>query len=351
MNKAIGVITINDNNNYGNRLQNYAVQVILNRLGVESYSIENYPYMNSRKKYFLRKIKNIGFNRFYSNNPVRRERFEEFNGNIQYYRRKYSPFLRFSDLDYVLVGSDQVWNPEFGLDEATSLSTVPPQKRIAFSASFGVDDIDEENELLLEIKKFKCVSVREKKGAEVLRNHFGIEAQILIDPTLLLNSEEWNKVAKQPACFPEGKYILTYFLSPMSEKAKRVLQENKGTLKLVELSGKDGTGVNAGPSEFLYLFSHAELVLTDSFHACVFSFIYDKPFVVFDRNWTKQSMNSRINTFLENFSLERKYINSGMNNSIFEHDYSLGYQRLKNERKKSIDFLKKAFEVKQSGED
>lgn len=345
MNKSVGIITLNDNNNYGNRLQNYAVQMILNRLGVESYSIENYPYMNSRKKYFLRKIKNIGFNRFYSDNPVRREKFEEFNGNIQYYKRKYSPYLRFSDLDYVLVGSDQVWNPEFGLDEATNLSTVPPRKRIAFSASFGVDDIDEKSEKLLsELTKFKCVSVREKRGAEIIRNHFGIKAQILIDPTLLLSKDEWNKVAKKPDCFSKEKYILTYFLSPMSEKAKRVLQENQGTLKLVELSGKDGAGINAGPSEFLYLFSHAELILTDSFHACVFSFIYDKPFVVFDRNWTKQSMNSRINTLLENFSLERKYIDSGLNNDIFEHDYSKGYERLKIERKKSVDFLKKAFE-------
>lgn len=345
MKKSVGIITLNDNNNYGNRLQNYAVQVAITRLGIESYTIENYPYMNSKKKYFLRKIKYIGFNRFYSNNPVRRKNFEEFNGNIQYYKRKYSPYLRFSDLDYVLVGSDQVWNPEFGLDEATNLSTVPPRKRIAFSASFGVDDIDEKSEKLLsELTKFKCISVREKKGAEILKNYFGIKAQILIDPTLLLNKDEWNKVAKKPDCFSEEKYILTYFLSPMSEKAKHVLQENQGTLKLVELSGKDGAGINVGPSEFLYLFSHAELILTDSFHACVFSFIYNKPFVVFDRNWTKQSMNSRINTLLENFSLERKYIDSGVKNDIFEHDYSKGYERLEIERKKSIDFLKKAFE-------
>lgn len=336
---------MNDNNNYGNRLQNYAVQVILNRLGFESYSIENYPYINSRKKYFLRKIKYIGFNRFYSSNSARREKFKEFNDNIRYYKRKYNPFLRFHDLDYVLVGSDQVWNPEFGLDEATNLSTVPPRKRIAFSASFGVDYIEKKAERLLsELTKFKCISVREKRGAEILKDHFGIEAQVLIDPTLLLNREEWNIVAKKPDSFFEEKYILTYFLSPMSEKAKQVLQENQGKLKLVELSGKDGSGLNVGPSEFLYLFSHAELILTDSFHACVFSFIYEKPFVVFDRNWTKQSMNSRINTLLENFSLERKYIDSGLKNDIFEHDYSKGYEQLEIERKKAIDFLKKAFE-------
>lgn len=336
---------MNDNNNYGNRLQNYAVQVAINKLGIESYTIENYPYMNSRKKYFLRKIKNIGFNKFYSNNPVRREKFREFNNNILYYKRRYNPYLRFPDLDYVLVGSDQVWNPEFGLDEATNLSTVPPRKRIAFSASFGVDFIEKKSEkLLLELTKFKCISVREKRGAEILKDCFGIEAQVLIDPTLLLSKKEWDIVAKKPDDFLEEKYILTYFLSPMSEKAKQVLQENQGKLKLVELSGKDGSGMNVGPSEFLYLFSHAELILTDSFHACVFSFIYEKPFVVFDRNWTKQSMNSRINTLLGNFSLERKYINSGLENHVFEHDYAKGYRQLEIERKKAIEFLKKAFE-------
>ena len=345
MKKSAGIITLNDNNNYGNRLQNYAVQVVINRLGIESYTIENYPYMNSKKKYFLRKIKNIGFNRFYSRNPVRRDKFEEFNGNIQYYKRKYSPYLRFSDLDYVLVGSDQVWNPEFGLDEATNLSTVPPRKRIAFSASFGVNHIEKKSEKLLsELTKFKCISVREEKGAEILKDYLGIDAQVLIDPTLLLNKNEWNIVAKKPDGFSEEKYILTYFLSPMSEKAKKVLQENQRELKLVELSGKDGMGMNVGPSEFLYLFSHAELILTDSFHACVFSFIYEKPFVVFDRNWTKQSMNSRINTLLEKFSLERKYIDSGLEYNIFEHDYSRGYEQLEIEKEKTIDFLKKAFE-------
>ena len=345
MKKSVGIITLNDNNNFGNRLQNYAVQVVLNRLGLEAYSIENYPYMNSRKKYFIRKIKNVGFNRFYSSNPMRREKFREFNRNILYYKKRYNPYLRFSDLDYVLVGSDQVWNPDFGLDEATNLSTVPPRKRIAFSASFGVDHIEKKSEnLLSELTKFKCISVREKRGAEILKDHFGIEAQVLIDPTLLLNSKEWDIVSKKPDNFFEEKYILTYFLSPMSEKAKRVLQENQGKLKLVELSGEDGTGMNVGPSEFLYLFSHAELILTDSFHACVFSFIYEKPFVVFDRNWTKQSMNSRINTLLENFSLERKYINSGLENNIFEHDYTKGYEQLEIESKKAFDFLKKAFE-------
>ena len=55
MKKSVGIITLNDNNNFGNRLQNYAVQVVLNRLGLEAYSIENYPYMNFRKKYFIRK--------------------------------------------------------------------------------------------------------------------------------------------------------------------------------------------------------------------------------------------------------------------------------------------------------
>lgn len=111
---------------------------------------------------------------------------------------------------------------------------------------------------------------------------------------------------------------------------------------------QDGKAISieetAGPSEFLWLFDHADLILTDSFHACVFSFLFNKPFVVYDRNWNERNMNSRLETLLSKFSLERKYANSGIENDIWEHDYEEGYKQLEIEREKAIGFLKKALE-------
>ena len=140
-------------------------------------------------------------------------------------------------------------------------------------------------------------------------------------------------------------YILTYFLSPKCEDANNQLEEIRHGRKVYELldAGNWVAGA-AGPAEFLWLFDHSDLVLTDSFHACVFSFLFNKPFVVYDRNWTEGNMNSRLETLLGKFHLERKYASSGLENDIWEHNYEDGYKQLELERQKATDFLKKALD-------
>lgn len=94
-----------------------------------------------------------------------------------------------------------------------------------------------------------------------------------------------------------------------------------------------------GPSEFIYMISYAKLILTDSFHACVFSFIFEKPFIVFDRQDNTADMMSRIENLLKTFSIERKYASSGMENDLFEADYQIGHTILNEKRKESIKYL------------
>ena len=106
------------------------------------------------------------------------------------------------------------------------------------------------------------------------------------------------------------------------------------------LNQADLKSCKAGPREFLYLIDHADLVLTDSFHACVFSFIFGKPFRVYPREGKETNMLSRINTLLKTFSLERKFSESGLKNDWLEHDYSAGYEALKTEREKAKQYLK-----------
>lgn len=103
----------------------------------------------------------------------------------------------------------------------------------------------------------------------------------------------------------------------------------------------------SGPSEFIYLIEHASLVLTDSFHACVFSFLFNKPFLVYSRQSDNmENMMSRIETFLSKFHLERKYVNSGLINDVMECDYIEGFKQLEIERKKVIEFLKMSMKIK-----
>lgn len=343
--KRIGIITINDNNNYGNRLQNYTTFFTLNKIGYEVKTIENYHLFNNILKYGYRRIRFRHFNKDYSSHKEKANNFKIFNSNILFDSKEMFPLRTLSEYDFVLVGSDQVWHPLYSLDCVKALKYVKPEKRISFAASFGVDSIDEKSKKIVrqDISRFKAISVREDAGAKIIKEITGRDATVLIDPTMLLDKEEWLKVSKMPKNMIDKPYILTYFLSPTSKSTEDLLRKySKGRNVIRLLHDNDVVAQDAGPSEFLYLFNHADLVLTDSFHACVFSFLFGKPFMVFDRNISGQSMNSRIDTLLKKFKLERKYAKSRLKNDIWEHDYEEGYVILKEERKKTFNFLKQA---------
>ena len=169
-------------------------------------------------------------------------------------------------------------------------------------------------------------------------------AEVIVDPTMLLSIDKWRNVSRKPKGFKDNPYILTYFLSSKCDQASEQLEKlKKENLKVYEIFDKKNIVTRcAGPAEFLYLIDHASIILTDSFHASVFSFLFNKPFIVYDRNQTGSTMNSRLNTFLKKFQIERKYAMSKLHQNIWEHDYSVGYEQLNIEKKKAIDFLKRA---------
>lgn len=361
--KKVKVITINDLTNYGNRLQNYAVQEVLSKMDFypENMIDETY-YSETKEKFFSSKIwikKLLYLVRFFVcesfskkivawNNQITRNRnFNEFNKYIKYSGIKVTDkTLNNSPLDneIFIVGSDQVWNPKFAMSSVTLLENVKSDNKISFSASFGVDSISFDQKIKNCLDDFKALSVREEAGARIIKSLTGRDAMVLVDPTMMLTTEEWRKISKKPKGAKEG-YILTYFLSPKCDFAKKQLEKITMGREVYELLNlEDLVAGNAGPSEFLWLFDHADIILTDSFHACVFSFLFDKPFIVYDRNWDGGNMNSRLETMLSKFHLERKYASSGLQNDIWEHDYEEGYKQLEIERKKAEEFLKEALE-------
>lgn len=354
------LITINDLNNYGNRLQNYATQKFLQKKGfqVENIVDESYYPMAGNSESGLRRIarrvkRSIlavcqGTLKRELVNNKRKKNFFIFNQNITYSGIAVSTSneLQKTGIEdkIVLVGSDQVWNPDFALSDITLLYDVKCRKKISFSASFGVNALTATEKIKRSLMDFDALSVREAAGARIIQEITGRNADVLIDPTLLLSQDEWRNVSQKPDGVKNG-YILTYFLSPKCEDAKNQLEEIRHGRKVYELlDAGNWVAGTAGPAEFLWLFDHADLVLTDSFHACVFSFLFNKPFVVYDRNWTEGNMNSRLETLLEKFHLERKYANSGLENDIWEHNYEDGYKQLEFERQKAMSFLKNALE-------
>lgn len=354
--KNIGIVTINDNNNYGNRLQNYAVQEVIGKIGSKAITIRNIPQLNDKSKFFLRStkyfLKQIKSKLRKNNIKLRKEKFEDFNKNIVFSKNVVTPFSNIkNNYDYFLVGSDQVWNPNFGrLRDIDLLTFANNNQRIAFSASFGIGELPDKyhDKLKRELSNFRMLSVREDAGKNIIedvvkRN----DVEVLIDPTMLLNSEEWDKVSKRPEQLKNDKYILNYFLGELSESRRkeieRIAKENE--CEIINILDKNSPFYQTGPSEFLYLEKNAFLICTDSFHSCVFSILYNRPFIVFEREDNKVSMNSRIDTLISKFELKNRKFIEKITNENLECDYMKAYEILEVERKKAINYLKKALDI------
>ncbi len=344
MKKKVAILTIIDFN-LGNRLQNYAVQEVFLRMNAEVHTIRCGGTFLGKIKSKLRDI--IIKDRYFN--------FRSFDKNIIWSKYRFGD--DFADrYDLFSVGSDQVWNANWydnlpKRKNAFLLSFAESDKRISFSASFGSDKLPERwNPWFKEqLSLFKNISVREESGVDIVKELTGKNATLLIDPTLMLNVDEWMKVSKKPLTIKTDEpYILTYFLGGRTDRVNSDLKKysHENNMTVYNLCDKSEIELyKCGPSEFLYLVANAKLVMTDSFHACVFSFLFKKPFLVYRREGMECDMFSRLETLLDKFDIKRKYIDSGLDNELFESDYDIGYQKLKNERKKVIDFLKKSMRI------
>jgi len=351
----VGIITINDYDNYGNRLQNYAVSYLCNKI-YEIETLKNFSFSNTKKLYLLRKLKNRKFKGTYSDNQSRANNFKKFNDNIKFSDKKITAYSNLNKYDYIIVGSDQVWNPNFGgLRDVDLLANVKPSKRISFSASFGINEIPDKykKKTAKELNKFKSISVREDRGKEIVEELTGRkDVEVLVDPTMLLTSEEWDRVSKKPTMLKTDKYILNYFLGNLSEERKneinRIAKENN--CKVINILDKNSPYYECGPSEFLYLEKHAFLICTDSFHSSVFAILYNTPFLVFNREdgqTGKNNMNSRIETLLSKFKLEDREYKGKITNKDLQCNYKEAYKILEKERIKANNFLKKALDIEE----
>lgn len=349
--KNVGIITIIDNGNYGNRLQNYATHKLLLKMKNDVITLKNAIRLNNydtKIRTFLKIIKTLKEKK----HPARNQNFKDFNKNIKFNKNDINLLMDLNKkFDYFIVGSDQVWNPEFGrLRDVDLLSFALPEKRVAFSASFGMDKLPKENieKVKKELLKFKAISVREDAGKKIIEDLTGRkDIEVLIDPTMMLKAEEWDEVSKKPKQLKTDKYILNYFLGQLSNERKKEIERiaKENDCEIINILDKDSPFYEIGPSEFLYLEKNAFLICTDSFHSSVFAIIYNRPFVVFEREDGLVSMNSRIETLLNKFELQDRKYNGRITNKLLENDYKKAYEILEIERQKSEKFLKKALNI------
>ena len=357
----VSIVSLYGYFNYGNRLQSYAAQEILKQLGCEPKVIYIQPFKDRlreilKKVYFSKIVRSIVKPKAVLVNKYTRQRkFEKFNKEY-ILTKSYTSIKRIEDADYFILGSDQVWNPKRYNDtkkELFLLTFTDSKKKVCLAPSFGLNDLPDnwKNYFADKLSSFPMLSVRETSGAEIIKKLTGRESEILIDPTLMLDREDWSRISQKPDKFTlNDGYILNYFLGNLPEDAKVNginIQRDSGCVVYNLLDSSNADLYVSSPSEFLYLIEHASLIQTDSFHACVFSFLFSKPFLVYAREGADSDMFSRIETFLSTFSLERKYVGSGIKNDTFECNYSIGYETLQAERKKEIIFLRKSMHLMQ----
>ena len=367
------VITLHTVDNYGSAMQTYATQKVLEKCGCDVEFV-NYWRKDNLPRYravqllessTLQKFKSIwGISRFTRNVTVfllekllenRKSPMWIFlKKNVRLTRRMYSSFEELINnppiADVYITGSDQVWNSIWnkGIDRAYFLDFAPEGKaRIAFSASIGREslDVDEIPETTRLLKQYKAISVREQSAVELL-DSIGIDSTLILDPTLMLDAEDWRKLA---APVNKGKsYLLIYQLNPnpqMDDYAEQFAKRKGWEVLRIGfgLSDRNKTGkcvMLPSVEEFLGLFCEASCVLTDSFHATAFSLNLGTDFI----SVLPGRFGTRITSILKLTNTECRLLTNYTNFDILDNkiDKEEIQRILAGERNKGLDFLKKA---------
>lgn len=376
--KKIAILTLNGYKNYGNRLQNYALQEVLKKYNFHVDTIINEPVKLKRSlkskifehimkikknnlKNIFHKVKSklwlfIKGKQVISLDFEREVIFKDFSFNYLSETKQnnlnFEKFLltNIKNYSFYIIGSDQVWNPTSVCGSSFYFAGfAPKKKRIAYAPSFGVSTIPEEFKENYKkwLNDMKHISVREEEGSKIIKDLTGRDVPVHVDPTLLLTKEKWLTIKKPASNKPNEKYMVTYFLGGVPQEYKNQIKKiaKDNNLKVINLGDiKEKETYITGPSEFVDYISSCNIICTDSFHGTVFSILFEKPFIVYERIGGT-SMYSRIETLLDMFNLREREIKNIKTNDVFYIDYSHVPKILEKERKKAFDYLKKALNI------
>ena len=356
----IGILTYHRSYNFGAQLQAIALRLKLVEMGHNVSFVDYWPLYhydmyalfppltikNELKKHHLGYIK---FLVLYFPRRFKKMRV------MWKFMKKYScpywdKYNGKTNYDVVIYGSDQIWRKQWGLGDKFNPvyfgeNVLSTKRHIAYAASMGNLDLSPEDESFLKssLSKFDKISVRESSLSDVL-TRLGLKSQVVLDPTLLLESEEWDKILK-PKRIVSDKYVLFYEIAGKSfdrdsikDFAKRhgyrYVEVKSGVSNKI---GKKDIYDAVGPEVFVSLIKHAEMVFTSSYHGLVFSILYNKKF------YASYSTNVlRAKSLLEDLDLEYCLLEPlcPLPDSLPEIDYEEVNIKMKQIRKASIDFLK-----------
>lgn len=356
-NKIVGISTIIGEFNLGNRLQNYALQKLIkdNFPNIDVKTLRHNPYNYKPRKLvkILKKIINLRLllKKGLIKETKRTKNFRKFNKNINFDETKYN--LHNADIinekyDFVVVGSDQVWNEQMTPNMTTHLlNFIDKDKRISYAASLGKCELSdyEVGAFKRYLDAFKSISVREKISCDILKSLTKNPIVAVPDPTLTVSQEDWQNIEKKPRRMPNGKFALLCFLGEKSETCGKFIQELKQKeYDIVDIVNPNSKYYCSGPAEFLYLIRNASIVVTDSFHCLVFSIINKKPFVHVERSASYlKNMSSRIANLEDIFKCKFPTLKANNLDEIFNFKIENLDEILVNQKTIAVNFLKDAF--------
>lgn len=376
----VGLLTLDSRiYNYGGFLQEMALQDAINSLGYECEIID-YEVSQEFNTFSLKRgIKNFSFDKIKKkltkektillSNPVsdlitkRKRAFDKYRAHNLVLSKKMSySDLHSIDLNYeqLVCGSDQIWNPDYNIPAFFLNFGRKDCRKIIYAASIGKGQLSclekKTYSKLLEFPDY--ISVREDSAQKLISSITEKNVELVLDPTLLHQQEYWMKKADDSS-LNHRNYIFCYFLNLTDEKVKSANDfAKKNNCEVIAISylhnevekytekleGKLLSEVN--PADFLNLIRNAEAVITDSFHATVFSIIFQKDFWCFGRNAGTYNMNTRLHTLLGYVEMQDRLIEpDDLKNKMHCTHVDIDLHNLKIEQKESIAFLSNALEI------
>jgi len=325
--------------NYGGILQAYALSFFLKNMGHDVLVLNR----QSNLPFLYRIIKSIlvFFNHSRYNNPRYRELTKFVKEQINYSKplftsNQLASFIKRNKINVVIVGSDQVWRAGFATKYGFDyfLNFVPRgTKRLSYAASFGLSKWEYTNEQTHKIqeflKDFTAVSVREDEGVIFCEKYFDVKAEHVLDPTMLLRADEYASITSSRII--PNNYVFVYWLGSDIEKQKAIsVVKDEGKI-LIDISLRSSNHL-ISIEDWLSYIKYADYVVTDSFHGCAFSILFQKQFTICSNN---SGGNGRL------YSLFTMLGINPLNKNI---DYTIVNKHLNEQRIKSYNFLNKTLQ-------
>lgn len=369
----IGIVTFTFWTNYGCLLQAYALQTALRRMGHEVEHLQSpveFPTLHpswkmpmvyckrAARKFFCGERNIPIFMHPHKWIRINTDAFIASHIHPRYLNEEEWTEDLSNEYDAIIFGSDQIWRPIYAYPIEKYFGSFIGNskiKRVSYAASFGTEDNEYSKEQLSLcrnlLNKFNAVSVRENSAVAICKERFGVEAKHVLDPTMLLAHEDYESIFKH-ANTPKSEGTLAVYVLDENQQIDDFI--NKFSLQLGLMPFRINSKVenyNAKLSErqqppverWLRAFHDAKFVITDSFHACVFSILFHKPFICIGN---KNRGMSRFHSLLSDFSLCDRLvdINDIEKYEEKEIDWEHVDKVLAQKRKEAFHFLNQALQ-------